>query len=41
VRLELGLGDGAPEAAVPALRDEFERRGMPAYARRATRLMGS
>lgn len=41
VRLELGLADGALEAAVDALRDEFVRRGMPAYARRAARLMAS
>lgn len=40
VRLELGLAEAQPDAA-PALRDEFERRGMPAYAQRAARLLAA
>lgn len=41
LRLELGLADAARDASAPALRDEFARRGMPAFAERAARLMAA
>jgi hypothetical protein len=41
VRLELGVAGAAPEVDASTLRDEFARRGMPAYARRAALLLAT